>query len=111
MCALDGQSHSSNKRSTAVDATPGGARRARLLHSSASVRIPQPSVNGSGHGRAITSFEPPDSEPPDEGQSESRVRDAELYRARMQALRSEMGDGWLKVFSQSQTPSPGVTMG
>jgi hypothetical protein len=50
-------------------------------------------------------------DPPDEGQSQSQIRDAELYRARMQALRSDMGDGWLKVFSQSQTPSPGVAAG
>ncbi|KAH7921395.1 hypothetical protein BV22DRAFT_1107217 [Leucogyrophana mollusca] len=35
--------------------------------------------------------------------SQSRIRDAELYRARIEALRSDMGDGWLKVFSQTQT--------
>jgi len=92
---------------------PGISRHARLLHSpSASVRIPRPlSVNGSGHERASTAFEPSDFDPADEGQGESRIRDAELYRARMQALRSEMGDGWLRVFSQSQTPPPGVTAG
>ncbi|OAX43286.1 hypothetical protein K503DRAFT_862364 [Rhizopogon vinicolor AM-OR11-026] len=105
----DSQSHSSNEGSTAVDTTPGFTRRARLPHSPyASVRISRP-VNGSGHGRASTTVEPSDFEPPDEGQSETRIRDAELYRARMQALRSEMGDGWLRVFSQSQTPPPGVT--
>ena len=67
-------------------------------------------MNDSGHGRASTSFEP-DFEPSDEDQSESHIRDAELYRARMQSLRTEMGDGWLKVFSQSQMPSPGVAAG
>ncbi|KAJ8587237.1 hypothetical protein M405DRAFT_934855 [Rhizopogon salebrosus TDB-379] len=112
VAGTDAQSHSSNKGSIVVDSAPGVGRRTRLLHSpSATVRIPRPSsVNGSGHARARTTFEP-DSEPPDEGQSESRTRDAELYRARMQALRSEMGDGWLKVFSQSQMPSPGVAAG
>ncbi|KAF9241562.1 hypothetical protein BU15DRAFT_87147 [Melanogaster broomeanus] len=38
--------------------------------------------------------------------SQSQVREAELYRARIEALRSDMGDGWLKVFSQSQVSSP-----
>ncbi|KAG1770520.1 hypothetical protein EDD22DRAFT_966602 [Suillus occidentalis] len=77
-----------------------------LRSPSATVRIPRPqSTNGkSSHRRVSTVFDPPD-----EGQSQ--IRDAELYRARMQALRSDMGDGWLKVFSQSQTPSPGVAAG
>lgn len=105
----DGRSHSSNKGGTAVATMPGiSVRPASPLRSpSATVRIPRPhSTNGkSGHRRVSTVFEP------DEGQSQSQIRDAELYRARMQALRSDMGDGWLKVFSQSQTPSPGVAAG
>ncbi|KAH7910577.1 leucine rich repeat domain-containing protein, partial [Hygrophoropsis aurantiaca] len=42
--------------------------------------------------------EPNESEPA----SQSRIKDVELYRARIEALRSDMGDGWLKVYSQSQ---------
>ncbi|KAH9033246.1 hypothetical protein EDB85DRAFT_1952365 [Lactarius pseudohatsudake] len=29
------------------------------------------------------------------------IKEADAFRARVEALRSEMGDGWLKVFSQS----------
>lgn len=105
---IDGQSYSSNKGDTVI--APGiSVRPASSLRSpSATVRIPRPhSTNGkSGHRRVSTVFDPPD-----EGQSQSQIRDAELYRARMQALRSDMGDGWLKVFSQSQTPSSGVAAG
>ena len=36
---------------------------------------------------------------------------AELYRQRMESLRSDMGDAWLKVFSQSQMGSTGVASG
>jgi hypothetical protein len=105
---LDGQSHSSIKGGT-VAASGISVRPASPLRSpSATVRIPRSqSTNGkSSHRRVSTVFDPPD-----EGQSQSQIRDAELYRARMQALRSDMGDGWLKVFSQSQTPSPGVAAG
>lgn len=105
---IDGQSYSSDKGDTVI--APGiSVRPASSLRSpSATVRIPRPhSTNGkSGHRRVSTVFDPPD-----EGQSQSQIRDAELYRARMQALRSDMGDGWLKVFSQSQTPSSGVAAG
>lgn len=105
---IDGQSYSSNKGDTVI--APGiSVRPASSLRSpSATVRIPRPhSTNGkSGHRRVSTVFDPPD-----ESQSQSQIRDAELYRARMQALRSDMGDGWLKVFSQSQTPSSGVAAG
>ena len=52
-----------------------------------------------GHRRAYSAFEPPDS--PVGGNEESEMREAELYRARIEALRTDMGDGWLKVFSQS----------
>lgn len=106
---IDGQSYSSNQGGAALAAAPGISIRtaSSLRQPSSSVRIPRHSTNGkSGHRRVSTVFEPPD-----EDQSQSQIRDAELYRARMQALRSDMGDGWLKVFSQSQTPSPGVAAG
>ena len=32
---------------------------------------------------------------------EGEIKEADAYRARIEALRSEMGDGWLKVFTQS----------
>ncbi|KAH9948682.1 L domain-like protein [Amylocystis lapponica] len=45
---------------------------------------------------------------PDGGQ----FREADAFRARIEALRSDMGDGWLKVFNQSQLGSPpGVPSG
>ncbi|KAF9227382.1 hypothetical protein BS17DRAFT_775392 [Gyrodon lividus] len=61
-------------------------------------------LSPNGHRRSYTAFEPPDT-PPEDG-SQSQIREAELYRARIEALRSDMGDGWLKVFSQSQVSSP-----
>jgi len=45
------------------------------------------------------------------GGVENHVRDADAYRKRIEALRSDMGDRWLKVFSQSQTGSTGVASG
>ncbi|KAG1732258.1 uncharacterized protein EDB91DRAFT_1152477 [Suillus paluster] len=106
MDGTDGQSCSSNKATAGVSVRPSSL----LRQPPASVRIPRPhATNGKlGHRRVSTVFEPPDE---GQSQSQSQIRDAELYRARMQALRSDMGDGWLKVFSQSQTPSPRVAAG
>ncbi|KAH0827835.1 leucine rich repeat domain-containing protein [Lanmaoa asiatica] len=53
-----------------------------------------------GHWRSYSAFEPPDSSVGESGDSE--MREAELYRARIEALRTDMGDGWLRVFSQGQ---------
>jgi hypothetical protein len=56
-------------------------------------------------GRAATSvFETPISKPDDalmEEGTEGEIKEADAFRARIEALRSEMGDGWLKVFTQS----------
>ena len=57
------------------------------------------------HGRAATSvFDTPTTKPDDvlmgEGM-EREIKEADAFRARIEALRSEMGDGWLKVFTQS----------
>lgn len=52
-----------------------------------------------GHRRSYSAFEPPDTTVGESG--ERQMREAELYRARIEALRTDMGDGWLKVFSQS----------
>ncbi|KAH8994754.1 hypothetical protein EDB86DRAFT_3044911 [Lactarius hatsudake] len=35
------------------------------------------------------------------------IKEADAFRARVEALRSEMGDGWLKVFSQSHAGGSG----
>ena len=56
-------------------------------------------------GRAATSvFETPITKPDDvrmEEGVEGEIKEADAFRARIEALRSEMGDGWLKVFTQS----------
>ncbi|EIW82826.1 hypothetical protein CONPUDRAFT_136061 [Coniophora puteana RWD-64-598 SS2] len=63
--------------------------------------------NGGSHTRevSIASILEPSGEGSNELPPEAQ-RDAELYRKRIEALRSDMGDGWLKVFSQS---SPGAS--
>ena len=48
---------------------------------------------------AASVFEPPGKA--GEGKGEEEIKEADAFRARVEALRSEMGDGWLKVFSQS----------
>ncbi|KAI0829792.1 hypothetical protein BC628DRAFT_1358784 [Trametes gibbosa] len=45
-------------------------------------------------------------EPSKEDASESQFREADAFRARIEALRADMGEGWLKVFNQSQLASP-----
>lgn len=67
--------------------------------SSTSPQRPSP-LSPDGHRRSYSVFEPPDGP-----MGENQTREAELYRARIEALRSDMGDGWLKVFSQSQVGS------
>ncbi|THH16747.1 hypothetical protein EW146_g3961 [Bondarzewia mesenterica] len=39
------------------------------------------------------------------------LKDVDAFRARVEALRSDMGEGWLKVFSQSQLARTGVPSG
>jgi hypothetical protein len=49
-------------------------------------------------------FEAPATKPDDvlvEEGTERDIKEADAFRARIEALRSEMGDGWLKVFTQS----------
>ncbi|OBZ70857.1 hypothetical protein A0H81_09087 [Grifola frondosa] len=45
------------------------------------------------------------------GGEASQFKEADAFRARIEALRSDMGDGWLKVFNQSHLGSPGVPSG
>lgn len=49
-------------------------------------------------------YEPPPQ--PGEEKSDEQMSEAEAFRARIEALRSDMGDGWLKVFNQSHMASP-----
>ncbi|EKM54595.1 uncharacterized protein PHACADRAFT_258559 [Phanerochaete carnosa HHB-10118-sp] len=51
---------------------------------------------------SATTFEPP----PGEEKNNGQMSEAEAFRARIEALRSDMGDGWLKVFNQSHMASP-----
>ena len=53
---------------------------------------------------AASVFEAPGKE--EEGTGEE-IKEADAFRARVEALRSEMGDGWLKVFSQSHAGGSG----
>ena len=41
-----------------------------------------------------------------DSEGDSQFREADAFRARIEALRSDMGEGWLKVFNQSQLTSP-----
>ncbi|KAL4073947.1 hypothetical protein J3A83DRAFT_2645785 [Scleroderma citrinum] len=72
-----------------------------------SPRIPSPLSPKGSHRRSYSVFEPPDS--PLESESQNQLREAEVYRARIEALRSDMGEGWLKVFSQSHVSSPAAS--
>jgi Leucine-rich repeat (LRR) protein len=62
------------------------------------------------HARVAASvFEAP-SPKTDKGEEgiEREIKEADAFRARVEALRSEMGDGWLKVFSQSHASAAGT---
>lgn len=50
-------------------------------------------------------------EQPTTGPDMNAEASAEAYRRRIEALQSDMGEGWLKVFSQGQMGSPGVSPG
>jgi len=69
-----------------------------------SVRVPS-RRSEARRGRAATSvFETPMTKPDDvlvEEGAEREIKEADAFRARIEALKSEMGDGWLKVFTQS----------
>jgi len=51
-------------------------------------------------------YEPPSLEKNGKGEVGKQLDEAEAFRARIEALRSDMGDGWLKVFNQSHMKSP-----
>ncbi|KAG8752924.1 hypothetical protein FRC12_011745 [Ceratobasidium sp. 428] len=59
-----------------------------------------PSKSARRRGRASASVYEPAGEPPQ--QQSSTVDDAEAFRRKMEALRAEVGDSWLKVLSQQQ---------
>jgi Leucine-rich repeat (LRR) protein len=66
------------------------------------------SKSGARRSRVSASLYEPATANADALAAESQTRDADAYRRRIEALRSDMGDGWLKVFNQSQMGSPGV---
>ena len=78
-----------------VDLNGGQVSRPITLPSN-SLQMQRWSSGSPPSGRVYSMFEPPD------GDVGSGEREAELYRARIEALRTDMGEGWLKVFSQSQ---------
>jgi hypothetical protein len=47
--------------------------------------------------------------PGPETEAKRQLRQADAYRAKIEALRNEVGEGWLKVFSQSGLGSPSMT--
>ncbi|OCH84661.1 hypothetical protein OBBRIDRAFT_798890 [Obba rivulosa] len=40
-----------------------------------------------------------------------QLKEADAFRAQIETLRADMGEGWLKVFQQSQLDSPGIASG
>lgn len=56
-------------------------------------------------------YEPPASTSDREEPIEHIKDNADAYRKRVEALRKDMGEGWLKVFSQSQMAGTGVASG
>ncbi|KAF8894139.1 hypothetical protein BD779DRAFT_1505434 [Infundibulicybe gibba] len=55
-------------------------------------------------------YEPPPGFMEDEGGVGDEIKEsADAYRKRIEALKKDMGDGWLKVFSQSQIKTPTST--
>lgn len=82
-------------QSLRVKGNKSAARRARAA---ASVFEPPPGDGGDGDERGTKSVQ-------------EEMKEAEAFRARIEALRADMGEGWLKVFSQSGMGQAGVQSG
>ncbi|VDB87415.1 unnamed protein product [Peniophora sp. CBMAI 1063] len=54
-------------------------------------------------------FEPPPVGSPEAARERDEHRDAEAFRARIEALRSDVGEGWLKMFAEGQVVGPAVS--
>ncbi|CDO69216.1 hypothetical protein BN946_scf185042.g118 [Trametes cinnabarina] len=67
-------------------------------------KSPTMSRSAARRGRVSASVYEPSKN--DAASAESHFREADAFRARIEALRSDMGEGWLKVFNQSQLASP-----
>ncbi|OSD07096.1 hypothetical protein PYCCODRAFT_1404032 [Trametes coccinea BRFM310] len=65
-----------------------------------------PTMSRSAARRARVSASVYEPSKDDAASAESQFREADAFRARIEALRSDMGEGWLKVFNQSQLASP-----
>ena len=52
-------------------------------------------------------FEPPTQGGGEDAAAEGEDLNGEAYRRKIEALKQDMGDGWLKAFSQSQAVSYG----
>lgn len=94
MLSRNGPGHSSLR----VKGNKSATRRARAA---ASVFEPPGSCDGAG-----------ESEGEERGRSVAEgMKEAEAFRARIETLRADMGEGWLKVFSQSGMGQAGVRSG
>ena len=83
---------------------PVGDRRASAHRRSATMS----SKSAVRRGRVSASmYEPPT---PGEENGDNQFKEAEAFRQRIEALRSDMGEGWLKVFNQSHLASPKPTL-
>jgi Leucine-rich repeat (LRR) protein len=110
---LDVAGLTSKHRRSQTDYTPASATAesgtSPVLSHSSSERTMSVKVSSrrsaTRRGRAATSvYETPITKPDDvrmEEGVEGEIKEADAFRARIEALRSEMGDGWLKVFTQS----------
>ncbi|KIP05587.1 hypothetical protein PHLGIDRAFT_146809 [Phlebiopsis gigantea 11061_1 CR5-6] len=84
-----------------VPSSPPGGRRSSGHQRSATIS----SKAATRRARVSASvYEPPPQPGGEKG--DSQMSEAEAFRARIEALRSDMGDGWLKVFNQSHLASP-----
>ncbi|KZT22226.1 hypothetical protein NEOLEDRAFT_1181109 [Neolentinus lepideus HHB14362 ss-1] len=84
--------------------SPGPPATQTVSHRSATISGKSKSALRRNRVSASTYEAPGDKDSDEEGNAAKK--EAEAFRARIEALRSDMGEGWLKVFSQTQLESP-----